>query len=149
MKIVKMLLTITLLCCFSFAQCAKRPTRAARYGLFDLDATEEINMLDRQYNEPKEKEDETEIVLGAFANMVPSFVNIATNPHNPVNVINNLMQMIGCIVGTSIQLSKRLPEDGSIEEYQQLLNDLEECLKRQLRSLVVAKKAMLRKRAVR
>lgn len=147
----KIMLIITLMSCFSltFAQCRKDRPFTHKAGYFDLDATEEINMLDRQYNETKEKQDETQVVLGTFANLVQNMVNIAVNPHNPSNVANNIIQMIAGIVGTSVQLSRNLPIDISIEERQQFLNDLEDCLKKELRSLVIAKKAMLRKCAVR
>jgi len=149
MKIIKIFSCISLLSFLPLLSATpqKHSISHVKSGYYGLDATEEIEQMDRQCNEPQQNEEQ--IIIGTFANLTQGLVNIAVKPHDPLNLATNIVQMLGGIISTCIQLTKNLPDDISIEKRQQFFEELEECLRKEMRYLVLAKKAMLRKCATR
>ena len=131
--ITRIFITLSITACLSLP--AQDDQNILKGGYFD--ATEEINLFDRQF-EQKEKETE-QVVFGAFANIVQNLFNIVQNPNDPTTVVNNVASMIAKIVGTGITIVRSMPIDITVEERQQFIDELQMSLEREMRSLMITR----------
>ena len=81
-------------------------------------------------------------MLSNFAHIVQNFFNIVQSPSNAHVVGSNIAQMLSGLVNVAIEAMKRLPNDVTEEERAEYLEQLEEALKKSVRSLVKFKKSI-------